>query len=203
MNDDQTISIIASQDDGIYFNHRTGAFVDLDENFKVTNIKEIIHDNEDRVFYMMCNKYMGKLGLFLIMFDEFNPTKHNFFFKLKNRLDIANANLFVVRNLEKKYKELIVSYKSIVVNTYTIMVLDISLEDPWTLFRHEAFQLWESKISGFFLNKNKDFVTINRDGVNVYTLGTKDKRQIKGNEVQEQMIHSLESFSYLKIDKTN
>ena len=64
------------------------------------------------------------------------------------------------------------------VNTYTVMVADISTDTQWTLFRHETFQLWESKITGFFLNKNKDFVTINRDGVNVYTLGSKDKRPL-------------------------
>jgi len=57
MNDDQSISIISSLDDGIYFNHRTRAFFDLDEIFKVSNIKEIIHDHEERVFYMLCNKY--------------------------------------------------------------------------------------------------------------------------------------------------
>jgi len=64
------------------------------------------------------------------------------------------------------------------VNTYTVMVTDISTEKQWPLFRHEAFQLWESKITGFFLNKNKDYVTINRDGVNVYTIGLKDKRPL-------------------------
>jgi len=128
MNDDQSVSIIASQDDGIYYNHRTRAFVDLDEHFKITNIKEIIHDHEDRVFYLLCNKYMGKLGLFLIVFDEFNPMKHKFFFKYKNRLDISDADMFVVRNQEKNYKELIVSYKSIMVNTYTLMIADISSE---------------------------------------------------------------------------
>ena len=41
---------------------------------------------------------MGKLGLFLIIFDEFNPTQHKFFLKFKNRLDIADADVFVVRN---------------------------------------------------------------------------------------------------------
>ena len=68
------------------------------------------------------------------------------------------------------------------VNTYTVMVADISSEDQWILFRHEAFQLWESKITGFFLDKNKDYVTINRDGINVYSLNHRDKRIIKGNE---------------------
>jgi hypothetical protein len=144
MNDDQSVSIIASQDDGIYYNHRTRAYVDLDEHFKISNIKEIIHDHEDRVFYLLANKYLGKLGLFLIVFDEFNPPKHKFFLKYKNKLDIADADVFVVRNQAQKYKELLVSYKSISVNTYTLMVCDISTDTQWTQFRHETFQLWES-----------------------------------------------------------
>lgn len=177
--------------------------MDLDQEFGISNIKEIIHDHEDRTFYILANKYQEKLGLFLIVFDESDPTKHNFFLKYKNKLDIADADVFVVRNQQENYKELLVSYKSIQVNTYTLMVLDISTEKKWTLFRHETFQLWESQISGFFLNKNKDFVTINRNGVNVYSIGSFHRRSLLGEGSQEKMIHSLESCNYLKIEKTN
>jgi hypothetical protein len=44
-------------DDGIYYHHRTGRFVDLKETFKVSNIKEIIYDDEARMFYLLANKY--------------------------------------------------------------------------------------------------------------------------------------------------
>jgi len=46
--------------------------------------------------------------------------------KLKNKLDISDANIFVLRNPVKMYKELILSYKTIYLNTYNITVLDIS-----------------------------------------------------------------------------
>ena len=73
MNDDQTVSIIASMDDGIYYNHRTRVFADLDELYSISNIKEIIHDHEEKVFYMLANKYNQKLGMFLVKFNENKP----------------------------------------------------------------------------------------------------------------------------------
>lgn len=161
------------------------------------------HDHEDRVFYLLANKYQGKLGLFLIIFDEYDPSHHKFFLKYKNKLDIADADVFVVRNEKKKFKELIVGYKSISVNTYTLMVSDISTEIKWMQFRHESFQLWESKVRGFYLNKNNDFVTINSEGINVYSLGSFHKKPLIGEGAQEKMVHSLESCNYLKIHKTN
>ena len=60
--------------------------------------------------------------------------------------------------------------------------MDISnIKNVRTLFRHESFQLWESQISGFYLSKNKDFVTINREGINVLTLSANEKRPIIGD----------------------
>lgn len=83
------------------------------------------------------------------------------------------------------------------------MVSDISNELKWMQFRHESFQLWESKVKGFYLNKNNDFVTINSEGINVYSLGSYHKKPLVGEGTQDKMIHSLESCNYLKIDKTN
>ena len=60
-------------DDGIYYNSRTREFVDLDLLFSISNIREITHDQEDRAFYILANKYQEKLGLFLIRFEEDNP----------------------------------------------------------------------------------------------------------------------------------
>ena len=144
MNDDQTVSIIASMDDGIFYNMRTKQFVDLDQLFGISNIKEIIHDDEDRSFYLLVNKYKEKLGLFLIKFNEHNPSESTFFFKWKNKLDISDADIAVVRNKDSHYKELLVSYKTIYVNTFNVMLVDISSEKMTTLYRHESFQLWES-----------------------------------------------------------
>ena len=123
--------------------------------------------------------------------------------KWKNKLDISDANVCVMRHNEKNYKELIVSYKTIHINTYSVKVIDISGNDYKTLFRHESFQLWESNVEGFYLSKNKDYVSINGNGINVLSLGSHDKRIMKNNYGQELMAHSLESASYLKVDPSN
>lgn len=119
MNDKQTISIVASSDDGVYYNSRLRQFIDIDELFLISNIKEIIHDEEDRVFYLLANKHKEKLGLFMIRFHEDNPQDYKYFMKYKNKLDISDAEIAVNR-LENNFKELIVSYKTIYINTYNV-----------------------------------------------------------------------------------
>lgn len=168
------MSIIASKEDGIYYNHRNRKQVDLDREFEISAIKEIIYDHEDKVFYLLANMHYGKLGLFLIKFSERNPqnNNHKFFLKYNNKLDISDADIAVLRNPVNNFKELIISYKTIFINTYTVRVIDISTEDPWPIYSHESFQLWESQVTGFFLEKTMDFVTINREGINVLTLAS-------------------------------
>jgi len=44
-------------------------------------------------------------------------------------LDIGDTQLFILRNKESGLKELIVSYKTIFINTYNVVVMDITVED--------------------------------------------------------------------------
>lgn len=64
--------------------------------------------------------YQGKLGVFMIRFDEENPSNNIFFLKYKNKLDIADADIAVLRCETTKIKELVVSYKTIHSNIYTV-----------------------------------------------------------------------------------
>lgn len=170
-------------------------------------IKEIIHDEEDEVFYILANKYDQKLGFFIIRMKDQDPSDFKFLTKWKNKLDIGDSNLFVMRNdagKGKKYKELIVSYKTIYINTYNVTVMDISADlNEATLFRHESFQLWESDVRGLILQNNKDFVTLSKTGVCVLALGSVPKRVITDDKKNERMIHSLESVNFLKVDGDN
>ena len=110
----------------------------------------------------------------------------------------------MLRNKEKGIKEITISFKTIFINTYNVVVMDISKESEKSLiFRHESFQLWESQINGFLLNEHKDFVTLNRDGINVLALGSNEKRPLTDSQGLQRMIHSLESCNYLKVDKGN
>ena len=89
---------------------------------------------------MLANKFKEKLGIFLIRFDENNPKDHSFILRWKNKLDIADADVCIIRNHKTKYKELVVSFKTIFINTFNVFVIDISnTENQRTLFRHECF----------------------------------------------------------------
>ena len=146
---------------------------------------EIIYDEDDKVFYILTNKFEEKLGFFVIKFKEDNPLTKSFLIKWKNKLDIGDTNINVLRT--ENTKEVIISFKTININTYNLMVMDISKdsvgqkEKKTIIFRHESFQLWESKITGMLLNKHKDFITLNRDGINILALGSKDKRPLVDN----------------------
>lgn len=117
--------------------------------------------------------------MFIIRFDEADPANSCFFMKYKNKLDITDADIAVLRCEKNKFKELILSYKTIHSNIYTVMVVDISRETPWPLYKHESFQLWESQITAFFIPKNREYVMINRDGLSVISLGSEGKRSVK------------------------
>ena len=69
---------------------------------------------------MLVNKHKEKLGLFLVTFDDHNPLDFKFFLKYNNKLDIGNASIAIIKNKEKGFKELLVGYKTIYMNTYTV-----------------------------------------------------------------------------------
>jgi hypothetical protein len=58
-------------------------------------------------------------------------------------------------------------------------------------------------VQGFYLEKNKDYVSINSNGINVLSLGSKDKRKLINNKGHGLIMHSLESASYLKAEISN
>lgn len=91
--------IIASPEDAMYFNGNTNVELDLDEFFKIGSIKEIKYDEEEDDFYILANKYQEKLGFFIIRVDAKEPESDNMFLtKWKNKLDIGDASLNVLRH---------------------------------------------------------------------------------------------------------
>ena len=140
LNDKQDVAIVASKDDGIYCNFKTKKQLDLDDLYQISNICEIIHDEEEGNFYMLVNKHKGMLGLFLIQMDEANPgTMYQFFLKYNSKLNVGDASISIIRNPKKNTKELLVGYKTIFMNTYTVHVINISQADKFTIFQHLDF----------------------------------------------------------------
>ena len=97
-------------------------------------------------------------------------------------------------------KSIVISYKSIGINTYNVFIID--LVDSYIKYWNESFHLWESPVKGFLLSTN-DFMILAKDGMNLLALGYKESRVVKDKEGQKRMIHSLGSCNYLKIEPTN
>ena len=111
----------------------------MDKLYDISSIKEITYDDEDNAFYALANRCAGKLGIFLIRFDEKRPQKHKFILRIFNGLEIGDCDIAAIHYPGKGYKELVVTYKSIFLNQYTIFVLDISTKEFHTLFKHSSF----------------------------------------------------------------
>jgi hypothetical protein len=159
-----------------------------------------------------------------VTIDEANITEIDFLIKFNNKLDIGDTSLQIYKDWQlnektkkqAKSKELVISYKTIYINTYNVVVMDISQKDQacglehqtdgqqHMIFRHESFQLWESECTGLHLqNENKDFVQLSKDGIQVLSLGSNPKRAVMDRKGIERMIHSLESVNFLKQDRNN
>jgi hypothetical protein len=140
------------------------------------------------------------LGFYLIRFDAKNPEDFQFLTSWGHNLDIGDANMFMLKGLDPHsgngsyFKELVVSYKTIYINTFNISLTDLASTDDKsnTLFRFEPFQLWESSISGLILSENKEFISFSKDGIKVLQLGSKDKKALKNNNGEDLMVHALD-----------
>lgn len=114
----------------------------------MTAVQTVIYDSEDQFFYVLANKFEEKLGFFVIKVGEKDPSKFDFLIRWKNKLNIGDPNMFILKSKSKNYsselKELIISYKTIFMNTYNVICMDISVEHDLTnnnlmIFRHESF----------------------------------------------------------------
>jgi len=156
-------------------------------------------------FYILANKYKRKLGYFLLELesDLEHKSEPRYVIKWENKLEIDDAALQIFdKGTEKdKDKWIVVSYKSIHVNTYTVFVVDI--ESSRIQFRHDNYQLWESPVLGFLNNYQNDFIILNKEGTSFLPLGTVEKRAIYNPDGTERMVHSLTSCDYLKISESN
>ena len=146
MSDDQTIIMVASERDCYYVNLKNDTVFDIDEEYRIDCIREIKYDNEDKAFYLLANKQKEKLGFFLIKINEDNPLTDSLYLTLwKNKLDIADANITLLRGTDDEngepYKELVISYKTIYINTYNVVVVDGTekQEGSAIIYKHESF----------------------------------------------------------------
>ena len=126
---------------------------DLDEYYDIKMIQRISYERTHKAFYVCANMHQEKLGFYVLKISEDEPKSGVFMIKLPNRLNFGDVNITFINDPEKHYQEVVISYKTAYINTYNILVLEADTlgNDQYIIYRHESFQLWESKIQGTIL----------------------------------------------------
>lgn len=102
--------------------------LDIDEKENIGCLQNIVADETH--FYVLANKKDHKLGYYLFMIDLQNPEhEYTYLINWNNKLDIADCDLQIMREKDAFTGEnkhfIVVSYKSIGINTYNVFVIDL------------------------------------------------------------------------------
>ena len=118
----------------------------------------------------------------------------------KNTRAIGDCSLCILHG--KNSKSIVVSYKSVYVNTHTIVIMDLATLQ--IKYQHERFCLWETKIFGLVNNESCDFITLSKEGMQVEMLSEIERtRVIFDNHSRRHLLYSLTSLDYLKLEPSN
>lgn len=63
----------------------------------------VIYDAEEQYYYVCANKFEEKLGFFIIKISEIDPSEYYFLIRWKNKLNIGDPNMFILKNKGKNY----------------------------------------------------------------------------------------------------
>jgi len=116
-----------------------------------------------------------------------NTEKPRYIIKWENKLEIGDAGLDKIEVDGEQC--LIVSYKSIHINSYSIVI--VSIATGKVKLWHDNYQLWESPVFGFLNSYSNDFIVLNKEGTSFIPLGQKEKRAIYNPDGTERMVYSL------------
>ena len=211
-NDSQDVCIIASTIDSLLINLKVYDEVDLDLVYGIKDIKKLIFD--DQHFFILANNKRGMIGNFLLKLEQNESSRfpakereerpEHFLLNSCTKLFIGDCDM-CIRNGENKRlanKQLLLSYKSIYINAYSVFVLD--LQTGILIFRHESSCLWESDITSFFVKRSKDYISLSAEGMSVMSLhGTQQKKHVMDDRHKRHLVHSLPSCNYLKLERQN
>ena len=232
MNDTQNIVFVAcEQFDSLFLDVNTRNELYFDNLVNINEIQACKFYNSK--FYILANRVERQRGIYLIEVDEndieqnvLTKDKIKYIFKDPNYLNISDADINILGNqnegsvdssllsYSEQDQQLVVSYKSIYVNTYTVIVIKVSSAEEEKekdshcrssriVFLHESLHIWESQVKGYLLTSH-DFIILTQDGIKALSLARSScKKTIKDCYQNEVVLHSLQECMYLKIAETN
>ena len=122
-----------------------------------------------------------------------------------NRLNISDCDLSVMKSpnwRDRAGYDIVVSYKSIYVNTHTIIVMDS--ETRLIKCVHESFCLWETRIFSFVNTESRDYISLSKDGMQATMLSESERNRVLFDHSRKRhLLYSLASLDYLKLEPSN
>jgi len=125
---------------------------------------------------------------------------------VNNNLDISSVDMHVYTDEITNEPRLLISYKTIFINVYTINVIDLENDMDHSgnlIYRHESFCLWETAIVSIMNQITRDLVILSNEGLSVMDLSSNIVTRNVSSNNQKYCIHSLASCDYLKLDELN
>jgi hypothetical protein len=137
-----------------------------------------------------------------------SPRRYKIGTQVSNELDMNDATMHICRGNDPMvgpYKELVIGFKTIFMNSYTVLVEDLSgpEKDRSVLYRYAGFHSWENTNCGFTLG-SETFVQLTGKGMKVLSFsGKEDRIELRSETNKLYILHSLECFHYLRLDPVN
>ena len=144
---------VASRRKAKLVNLRYAREFNLHTLYDIDDIAAATYDTEEDMMYLVAGRQNGLLGIHLVKFKPDSPKQYKFLSSFHTSLDIGDVTLRILRGTDPTigdFKELVVAYKTIFMNTYTVHVEDLSgsLNKRSCLFRHSHYCLWEDEVTG-------------------------------------------------------
>lgn len=117
---------------------------------------------------------------------------------------VLSAMIEEAEKIGGQSKELIISFKTQLRNTYNFIVIDIETNPNRFVFNHEIFHVYEQYITGILLFSN-DFLTITNEKLCAVSVSRGEgEREIHSqDDFTKRKFHSLQECSYLQLHKNN
>ena len=122
---------------------KTDNEMSINDEYKLELYQTVKYDPESNSLYIIANRLEGQLGFYILNIainDPYPGGTNSFILKWKRSLEIGDCAINILRDQKNGFKEIVISYKTIFINVYTIMVIDQNHKSGQPLmYRHESF----------------------------------------------------------------
>lgn len=92
----QRIIIVVSEHKCLYIDKFNGNEIELTTMHNISEVQFVIHDREEKEFYILANRNGEKLGVYILKIEEDEPQNAVFIINWVTNLNIANTSMDIL-----------------------------------------------------------------------------------------------------------